>query len=314
MRVTLRRLPDQVMVITGASSGIGLVTARRAALAGAAVVLAARNEAALADIVDDIRRRGGSAVAVTADVGIESDVARIADTAISTYGRFDTWVNNAGVAMFGSADQVSVDDMHRLFDTNYWGAVYGSLALARHIAGRQDGIHGGALIMVGSTLGNRAIAAQSTYSGSKHALRGYTDAFRSEQEAKGSPVSVTLVHPGRIDTPHVEHAHHYPGARRPHARLRQPPETVANAILRAAQLPVRDVYVGAWSRSAAVASAIAPGTTDRLVTRYLRWSLRSGRPTTAETTTETRSDEPDHSGTSALHYFGSGGRERGRHR
>src|SRR3954451_12191204 len=132
MAVSLPSLENQVVVITGASSGIGLVTARMAAKRGAAVVLAARNDGALEELAAEIREVGGQAIDVGADVGDQGDVARIADRALQHFGRFDTWVNNAGVSIFGRIEEVAVEDMRRMFDTVYWGVVYGSLQAVAH--------------------------------------------------------------------------------------------------------------------------------------------------------------------------------------
>lgn len=119
-KIKLKKLKDQVIVITGASSGIGLVTARMAAEKGAKVVAAARNEDALKELTDELKEKGHDAIWVKADVGKEEDVNRIAETAISTFGRFDTWVNNAAGSTFGHAMDVTVEDMKRMFDTNFW--------------------------------------------------------------------------------------------------------------------------------------------------------------------------------------------------
>src|SRR5687768_8510841 len=121
MKIRLKRIERQVMVITGATSGIGLVTARMAARHGARLVLAARNEEALNQLVEELSRTGGEAVAVVADVGNEADVRRIADRAIERFGSFDTWVNNAGVTIYGRIEQVPVADQRKLFETNFWG-------------------------------------------------------------------------------------------------------------------------------------------------------------------------------------------------
>ena len=121
MALTLRPVADQVIVITGASSGIGLVTARTAARRGATVVLAARNEQALRTFVDEIRAAGGTAAYVAADVGREEDVQRIAETAIAEFGRFDTWVNNAGVSIFGNIMEVSTEDLRRVVRHGFLG-------------------------------------------------------------------------------------------------------------------------------------------------------------------------------------------------
>src|SRR3982751_5401585 len=130
--MALKPLSEQTIVITGASSGIGLVTARRAAKAGAAVIAAARNEEALRTLVDEIRGAGGRAAFVICDVGNEADVARVVDVAVAEFGGVDTWVNNAGISIFGRLWDVPMPEWHRMFDTVYWGPVYGSLAAVRH--------------------------------------------------------------------------------------------------------------------------------------------------------------------------------------
>jgi NADP-dependent 3-hydroxy acid dehydrogenase YdfG len=145
MEPKLKALDEQVIVITGASSGIGLATAPTAAQAGAKLVLAARSGARLAEIADMINGEGGEAIHVVADVGREGDVHRIADAAIDRFGRIDTWVNDAGVAIYGRLDEVDDADSRRLFDTNFWGVVYGSLVAMPHL--RRNG---GALINLGS--------------------------------------------------------------------------------------------------------------------------------------------------------------------
>ena len=196
MNLTLRPVHEQVIVITGASSGIGLVTAKLAARRGARVVLAARNERDLVIAVDDIRAHGGRAVYHVADVADPAQVQGIADTAMREFNQVDTWVNNAGVAVYGRLTQVHLEDMRRQFDVNYWGQVYGSLAAVPLLA-RQ----GGTLINVASALADRAIPLQGNYCAAKHALKAFTDALRMELEEEGSPISVTLVKPGSIDTP-----------------------------------------------------------------------------------------------------------------
>ncbi|HKG77848.1 MAG TPA: SDR family oxidoreductase, partial [Pyrinomonadaceae bacterium] len=201
MNVKLKKLSDQVIVITGASSGIGLVTARMAAKHGARLVLNARNEEALRRVCDEINATGGEAVHVAGDVGQFDDVQNIADKAIRRFGGFDTWINNAGVSIYGRMLDQSLDDQRRLFDTNYWGVVHGSVVACAHLR-----IKGGALINVGSVLSDVAIPIQGTYCATKHAVKGYTDALRLELEEEGAPVSVTLIKPSTIDTPYVHHA------------------------------------------------------------------------------------------------------------
>jgi len=137
MSVRLLPLGEQVIVITGASSGIGLVTAKQAAAAGARVVLAARNAHDLDRAVADIRGNGGRAIHVVADVADRQRVDAIAEAAIHEFGRIDTWVNNAAVSMYGRVMQLPIEDMRRQMDVNYWGQVYGSRAAVRHLRDRE---------------------------------------------------------------------------------------------------------------------------------------------------------------------------------
>ncbi|MBV9386395.1 MAG: SDR family oxidoreductase [Chroococcidiopsidaceae cyanobacterium CP_BM_ER_R8_30] len=277
--------------------GIGLVTARMAAQQGAKLVLAARNEAALRQLVEEVQNKGGQAIYVTADVGIEEDVNRIADAAIVEFGGFDTWVNNAGISIFSRCMDVSIPDMKRMFDTNFWGVVYGSRAAVNHF--RQRG-SSGALINVGSFLGDRAVAVQSTYSASKHALHGWTDALRMELEADELPISVTLIHPGRIDTPYNEHARSYMPKQPAHRGMIYPSEAVAEAILYAAEHPKRDMFVGFQAKILAVIGALAPRLTDKLMEIWAFPSQQSDRPSR---------DREDN----ALYRAGYGMHERGTH-
>ena len=298
MALSLKPLRNQVIVITGASSGIGLVTARMAAQQGAKLVLAARNEDALRQLADEICSQGGQAIYVVADVGQEEDVNCIAERAIAEFGGFDTWVNNAGVSIFGRCMEVTIADMKRMFDTNFWGVVYGSRVAVNHFKQRQIG--SGALINVGSFFGDRAVAVQSTYAASKHALHGWTDALRMELEAEGAPVSVTLIHPGRIDTPYNEHARSYLAKQPAHRGMIYPPEAVAEAILFAAEHPKRDMFVGFQAKILAVLAGISPRLTDKLMEVYAFPSQQSDRPSR---------DREDN----ALYHAGYGLHERGTH-
>ncbi len=264
MKVKLKKLNKQVMVITGASSGIGLVTARMAAQKGARLVLAARSEEALRRLTDEIKANGGEATHVVADVGREQDVRRIADEAIRRFGGFDTWVNNAGVSTYGRILDVSLEDQRRLFDTNFWGVVYGSRIAAEHLRQR-----GGALINIGSVLSDRAIPLQGIYSASKHAVKGFTDALRMELEEEGAPISVTLIKPGAIDTPYTKHAKNYMPVEPQHPRPVYAPEVVAKAILHCAEHPERDVFVGGGGKAISLSSKYAPRLTDKV----MEWTM-----------------------------------------
>src|SRR4051812_9666775 len=127
MDISLKPIDQQVIVITGASSGIGLATAKAAAKHQAKLVLVARNEEALAQVTRDINDQGGQAIYVVADVGRREELQRAADAAVERFGRVDTWINNAGVSIYGRLEEVSDEDHQRLFQTNFWGVVFGSL-------------------------------------------------------------------------------------------------------------------------------------------------------------------------------------------
>ncbi|HKO43767.1 MAG TPA: SDR family oxidoreductase [Pyrinomonadaceae bacterium] len=260
MSIKLKKLSDQVIVITGASSGIGLVTARLASARGARLVLNSRNEAELRRIAIEINQTGGQAIGVPGDVGNFEDVRRVGDAAMQLYGGFDTWVNNAGVSIYGPVLDQSLEDHRRLFETNYWGVVHGSMVACGHLRTR-----GGALINVGSVLSDRAIPIQGTYCASKHAVKGYTDALRMELEEEGAPVSVTLIKPSAVDTPYIHHAKNL----LPVEPLNPPPvyapETVAEAILHCAENPERDVIVGGGGKALTAMSYYAPRVTDKVM-------------------------------------------------
>lgn len=260
MSVKLKPLAVQVIVITGATSGIGLVTTRMAARRGARLILAARSEGALQKLVEEIHDGGGEAAYVVADVGSEADVRRIAATAKDRFGGFDTWVNNAGVSVYGKFTEVSLDDQRRLFETNYWGVVYGSLVAVKQLRHR-----GGALINVGSVLSDRAIPLQGAYSASKHAVKGFTDALRMELEHDEAPISVTLIKPSAIDTPYTDHAKNYMSTEPQNPPPVYAPDLVAEAILHAAENPERDIFIGGGGKGLSVLGNYAPRVTDKLM-------------------------------------------------
>jgi short-subunit dehydrogenase len=261
----MKKLKDQVIVITGASSGIGLATARLAARRGARVVLAARNHDDLRDVTNEIINNGGRAMAVVADVADPDAVDRIGENALLEFGALDTWVNNAGLSIYGKLADVPLADKRRLFDINFWGVVHGCRTAIRLMKDR-----GGVLINIGAEVSEVAIPLQGIYSASKHAVKGYTDALRMELEHDHIPVAVTLVKPSAINTPYPEHARNYMKDGVP--ALLPPlyaPEVVAETILRCAERPVRDIIVGGAGRVQVAMGRIAPRLTDRFMKRAM---------------------------------------------
>src|SRR3954470_17105771 len=253
-----KRLRDQVIVITGASSGIGLATARMAAARGARVVLTSRNERDLRVAVEEIAAHGGRATHVVADVAVPEEMDRVADIAVREFGGFDTWVNNAGISVYGKLTDVPMEDKKRLFDTNFWGVVNGCRTAGRHLAKR-----GGTIINIGSIVSDRAIPLQGMYSASKHAVLGYTDALRMELEHDRLPIIVTLVKPAAINTPFVEHARNYMDKGPALPPPVYAPEVVADAIVKCAERRVREITVGGGGRMMAVMGKMTPRTMDK---------------------------------------------------
>ena len=276
MKAQLLPINEQAMVITGASSGIGLVTAKEAARLGARIVLAARNERDLATAVDEIRGAGGRAIYVMADVADPQQVEAIGDAAVREYGRIDTWVNNAAVSMYGRLLELPIEDMRRQMDINYWGQVYGSRVAVRHLRER-----GGALINVGSALSDRAIPLQGNYCAAKHALKAFTDALRMELEEEGVPISVTLVKPASIDTPFFEKARTYLGVEPQPVPPVYVPEVVAEVIVRAAQQPIRELIAGGAGAKLSVAR-FAPRLADRYMERWTFDAQKTDKPAGAD--------------------------------
>src|SRR4051812_26732596 len=296
MTVSLKPLREQVIVITGASSGIGLTTARMAASAGAKLVLAARNHEALQRLEREINASGGESCHVDADVGSEADVQRIVDAALDRFGGFDTWVNNAGVSVYGRLEEVTHDDHRRLFETNFWGVVHGSLAAVKQLKQR-----GGALINVGSTLSDRAIPLQGMYCASKHAVKGFTDALRMEVEEAGDPISGALIKAAAIDTPYKDHAKNYLPVEPKNPAPVYAPETVARAILYAATHYERDILVGAAGKLFSVMEYFAPRLTDKYMEKVLFKQQQTDRPVR----------HSNGSNDQGLHSAGPGLKERG---
>jgi short-subunit dehydrogenase len=288
------KLEDQVVVLTGASSGIGLVTARQAAERGAHLVLCSRDDDALQQLAQEINDNGGTAVAASADVADQQALRAVADAAIKEFGRIDTWINNAGVSIYGLIEDVPVEDAQRMFETNYWGVVNGSLAALPYLKG-----NGGALINVGSILSDTVVPLQGHYAASKHAVKGFTDALRIELERiDQAPVSVTLIQPTAVDTPFDEHARNYMDKE---ANLPTPqldPQDVADAILEAAVKPTRDLRVGMMSKVNTFAAKNLPGVADRMAAKQVENLQR---------------DEPPRAPDGTLYHPGESGHVHGDH-
>jgi short-subunit dehydrogenase len=265
MATKLKPIEDQVIVIIGASSGIGLATAELAAQRKARLVLASRSERTLQEIASRLTAQGAQAIAVTADVSDREQVQRIAGAAIERFGRIDTWINNAGLSIYGRLDVVSDEDSRRLFDTNFWGIVNGSLIALAYLKKQ-----GGALINLGSEVSEAIVPLQGMYSATKHAVKGFTDALRVEiEEVDKAPISITLIQPTAVNTPFPQHAKNY---MEQEPKLPDPqidPRQVAEAILDAAVKPTRSAKVGLQAKVNTFLANNAPAIADRMAAKYV---------------------------------------------
>jgi len=264
-------LSEQVLVITGGSSGIGLATAKQAGSRGARLVITSNNESELEQAREMLAREGYEVESITADVSDYNALQAVADLAIDRFGRIDTWINNAGIHIFGKLWEVDVEDMRRVFDVNYWGTVHGSRIAASHLAES-----GGTLINIGSILSSRSIPLQGIYGASKHAVEGYTDALRMELAKKKLPVIVTLIKPSSIDTPIPAHSKNLMPER---ARLPFPlydPDVAADAILFCAENPRRSFIIGGVGKMAVMGEKFVPAFVDKAM-EWFAWDMQKAR-------------------------------------
>jgi short-subunit dehydrogenase len=265
MRKKLKPLSRQTIVITGASSGNGLAIAERAVAKGAAVVLVARNREALQSIAERFRGEGGRVAIAVVDVAREGAAEEIAETAIHAFGGFDTWVNNAAAAAYGTMEELSIEEHRRIFDVNYFGTLTGSLVAARHLKAT-----GGAIINIGSVLSEGTILLQGPYSASKHAIKAATEALRMELDRERAPVSVTLIQASAMHTPYPEHARSYLDQPPRLPPVLYDPRLIAEAVLFAAEHPRRSMRVGSAGQLIGIGHAIAPQLSEWLLTHLGR--------------------------------------------
>jgi NAD(P)-dependent dehydrogenase (short-subunit alcohol dehydrogenase family) len=252
-----RQIAGQVVVLTGASSGIGRETALEFARRGASLALAARNVEALETLAGEVERLGGTALAVPTDVSDFEQVTRLASRAVERFGGIDIWVNNASVSTYGTVEQMQVAEIRRVIEVDLLGEIFGMKAALPHV--RETG---GTIINVSSTLGKRAVALQAAYCAAKHGVVAFGEALRLELRDEGSPVHIVDVLPSSINTPLFEHARSKIGV------LPQPippvyePRVVAQAIIGAAQRPVRQVFAGLAGHMLEIGQRISPAFVD----------------------------------------------------
>ena len=272
MTIKLKPLDQQVIVITGASSGIGLVTARTAAKRGAKVMLVARSGDELGDIVREINNAGGQADFHAADVADPAALGEAAAATVKRFGRVDSWINNAGVAVFSHLLDTPEDEHQQLFQINYFGAVHGCLAAVPVL--REAG---GALITVASIAADIPSPGMGAYAATKHAVKAYVHSLRIELQQQAPAISVSLVKPAAIDTPIGQHAANHLGGE---AQVPPPvydPQLVADAILACAEQPRRDITVGGAGRAQVLFAEHFPALFEKLAPAMIKMLTKPDR-------------------------------------
>lgn len=255
----LKPLKEQTIVITGGSSGIGLATAERAARQGANVVIIARGEDGLKKAMARVQAIGGKCDYIVADVTSREQVRAAVATVIERFGGFDTWVSDAGVAVYSRLEELDDEDHRQVFETNYWGVVHCATEALPQLKKR-----GGALITMGSIASDMPAPLLSSYTASKHAVKGYIDSLRLELMHDDAPVSVTLIQPSGINTPFARHASNEADGRAQVPPPAYDPKIVAEAVCNAAENPVRDMIVGGAGRAMTLLSNLAPNVADHI--------------------------------------------------
>ncbi len=256
-----RALRNAVVVITGASSGIGRCTALEFARRGANLVLGARSKSGLKEVAEECEQIGAQALAVRIDVSEEDDIEEIAEEAVKKFDRIDVWVNNAGVGLYARFPDAPSDSYRQVLETNLFGCVHGARAAIKQF--RKQGT--GVLINVASQIATGGTPFSSAYATSKAGMRMFSDCLR--QELLDTDIEVCTVMPASIDTPFFQHAANYSGRQvQPLGRVHAP-EQVAAAIVRVAEEPEREVFIGKAGYIMGAGRAVAPGVYERIIRR-----------------------------------------------
>lgn len=254
----MQHFRNKVVVITGASAGVGRATAHRFARAGARLGLIARDADALNDVKHEVEARGGVAIVLPLDVADAEAMFAAAQRVENELGPIDVWVNDAMVTVFSRIWDMTPEEFRRVTEVTYLGYVHGSMAALRHMRPRNRGV----IVQVGSALAYRAIPLQSAYCGAKHAIKGFTEALRTELRHDGIGVAVTMVNLPAVNTPQFDWARtHLPRNVRPAGKIYEP-EVAAEAIVHAARHYAREYWLGASTAIAILGNAIAPEVAD----------------------------------------------------
>jgi NADP-dependent 3-hydroxy acid dehydrogenase YdfG len=259
----MRKLGEQVVVVTGASSGVGRAIARAFGAAGAKVGLIARTREALEDAAREIVTSGSEALVLPLDVTDPKKVYGAAQAMVDRFGHLDTWVNDAMVSVFSPVHETTPDEYRRVTEVNYLGTVHGTLAALQQMRKQGDGV----ILQIGSALVYRSIPLQSAYCASKAAIRGFTDSLRCELFHEKSRIKVCMLQLPAVNTPQFDVVRtRLPRKPKPVPPIFQP-EVIAQAALYAAQHPSREIWVGGSAVKAILGQKLIPGLLDRYLGR-----------------------------------------------
>jgi NAD(P)-dependent dehydrogenase (short-subunit alcohol dehydrogenase family) len=268
-----KALVDQVVVVTGASSGLGRAIARGAGERGARVVVTSRNAAALDNAVREIQAFGGEALAVPADHSVQDDVAQVVEQTVDRFGRIDTYVANAMVTVMAEAVELEPDELRHVFETNFFGTVYGFWAALPHLMQSR-----GTFVDVNSALAYRGIPLQAAYCASKAAGRTFFESARTELQKHGGAVDICVVLPGAINTPQFDRSRQKIGMQPQPVPPIYQPEPFAEAVLHCCEHPVRELPVGWGAQKLLWGQKLAPRVGDALLRRNGWKSQTTGEP------------------------------------
>lgn len=297
--IRLKPLRDQVVVIIGASSGIGRETALECAARGAKVVVAARSEPGLVSLVAEIEDAGGQAAYATCDVSDLEQVEQVAEITIARFGRIDTWVNVAGIGVYASLEEIPLDDFRRVLDVNLMGALHSARVALPYL--RREGR--GALIFVSSIESTIAMPLQGAYATSKHATQGLVETLRRELIADRMPVAVTSVKPAVVNTPFFNNALIRVGFRPTLPPPAYHPAVVASCICHAAEHQTRDILAGGVGRFLSLLQLYAPALLDAFLGRFGTRIQRTDEPPGRGAIYEPRVDDNRITGDLGFHTF-----------
>ena len=255
-------LAQQVIVVTGASSGLGRAIARLAGERGAKVVVTARNEEALANCAGEIERAGSEALVVPADCTEQDQVERVVAQAVERFGRIDTYVANAIVTVYAEAERLLPEELRRVIDVNFFGVVYGYWASLPHLRESK-----GTFLHVSSALAYRGIPLQAAYCSSKAGLRAFFESARVEEQKAGTGVAISLVLPGAINTPQFDRDRQKIGYQPQPVPPIYQPELYAEATLHCAERPIRELPVSWGAQKLLWGQKLAPRAGDWVLRR-----------------------------------------------